>query len=278
MCRNNVDRRLKGNCSLSPYTNISVMVLFSSLFTGCIKMIGAVWKLIIFTSMAKRLINTSRNETVTLQVHDTCLQMCDFCGLRRKDCLTRSTLSSDTRDRPALFPLQRHPVVWNCWYQRLMLLGDGGITVELSPEWPAEQKQLIRASQIAAHKTPSAPESPLSLCYVTDRERRGEWDYACAQNLNTCCFVPCGKLTSACVLKAVMTDWNCSNHFDTPCTIDIHRVAADILYPLFSRCQIWKAGFYTVRTLQDLFQYCQKSKYSSFIFSQSPLAAPSTVP
>ena len=23
------------------------------------------------------------------------------------------------------FPLQRHPVVWNCWYQRLMLLGHG---------------------------------------------------------------------------------------------------------------------------------------------------------
>jgi len=48
---------------------------------------------------------------------------------------------------------------------------------------PAEQKQLIRASQIAAHKTPSAPESPLSLCYVTERERRGEWDCACAQYL-----------------------------------------------------------------------------------------------
>ena len=82
----------------------------------------------------------------------------------------------------------------------------------------AEQKQLIRASQIAAHKTPSAPESPLSLCYVTDQVRRGEWDCACAQNLNTCCFVPCGKLTSACVLIAVMADWNRSNHFDTPCT------------------------------------------------------------
>jgi hypothetical protein len=40
--------------------------------------------------------------------------------------LARSTLSSDTRGRPALFPLQRHPVVWNCWYQRLMLLGYGG--------------------------------------------------------------------------------------------------------------------------------------------------------
>ena len=65
--------------------------------TGCIKMIGAVWKLIIFTSMVKRLINTSRNERVTLQVYDTRTQMCDFFGLRRKDCLTRSTFSSDTR-------------------------------------------------------------------------------------------------------------------------------------------------------------------------------------
>ena len=96
------------------------------LYTGCIKMIGAVWKVIIFTSMVKRLINTSRNERVTLPVYDTCLQMFLFFGLQRKDCLTRSTLSSDTRGRPALFPLQRHPVVWNCWYQRLMLLGDGG--------------------------------------------------------------------------------------------------------------------------------------------------------
>ena len=74
-------------------------------------MIGAVWKLIIFASMVKRLINTSRNKRVTLQVYDTCLQMFDFFGLRRKDCLTRFTLSSDTRARPALFPLQRHPVV-----------------------------------------------------------------------------------------------------------------------------------------------------------------------
>jgi len=90
-----------------------------------------------------------------------------------------------------------------------------GITVELSPACPLNRKKLIPASQIAAHKTPSAPESPLSLCYVTDRERRGEWDCACAQNVNTCSFVPCGKLTSACILKAVMADWNRSNHFDT---------------------------------------------------------------
>jgi hypothetical protein len=36
-----------------------------------------------------------------------------------------------------------------------------------------EQKQLIHASQTAAHKTLSAPESPFSFCNVTDRKREG---------------------------------------------------------------------------------------------------------
>jgi len=80
-------------------------------YTGCIRMTGVVWKLIIFTSMMKSLINTSRNERVTVQVYDTCLQMFSFFRLQRKDCLTRSMLSSDTRGHPALFPLQRHPFV-----------------------------------------------------------------------------------------------------------------------------------------------------------------------
>jgi hypothetical protein len=35
--------------------------------------------------------------------------------------------------------------------------------------------------------------------------------------LNTYCFVPCGKQTSACISKAVMATWNGSNHFGTPC-------------------------------------------------------------
>ena len=43
--------------------------------TACIKMFGAVGKLIIFTSMVNRIINTCRNERVTLQVYDTC-SMC----------------------------------------------------------------------------------------------------------------------------------------------------------------------------------------------------------
>jgi len=50
--------------------------------TGCIKMIGAVLKLIIFTSMVSRIINTSRNERVTQQVYNTYLQMFYVCTPR----------------------------------------------------------------------------------------------------------------------------------------------------------------------------------------------------
>jgi len=45
-------------------------------------MIGAVLKLIIFTSMANRIKNTSRNERVTQQVYDKYLQMFDVCTHR----------------------------------------------------------------------------------------------------------------------------------------------------------------------------------------------------
>jgi len=45
-------------------------------------MIGAVFKLIIFTSTVNTIINTSRNEKVPKQVYDTYLQMFDVCTLR----------------------------------------------------------------------------------------------------------------------------------------------------------------------------------------------------
>jgi hypothetical protein len=83
-------------------------------------------------------------------------------------------------------------------------IGRLGTTVELSPECPAEQKQLIRASQISAHKTPSAPEPPLSLCYVTDREREEGSEMAHAHKTWTSAVsFRVGKLTSARILKAV---------------------------------------------------------------------------
>jgi len=156
-------------------------------------MIGAVWKLIIFTSMVNRLINTSRNERVTLQVYDTCLQMFLFFGLRRKDCLTRSTVSSDTHGRPALFPLQRHPVVWNCWYQRLMLSGDGGslLNCRRNARWTETTDSCF--TNCSTQNAFCSGVAIIALLRHRPRERRGEWDCACAQNLNTCCFIPCGK-------------------------------------------------------------------------------------
>jgi hypothetical protein len=39
---------------------------------------------------------------------------------------------------------------------------------------PAEQKQLIHASQTATHKTLPARGSPFSLCNITDQERERE--------------------------------------------------------------------------------------------------------
>ena len=62
-------------------TNVGLDIKCTS-YTGCIKMIGAVLKLIIFTSMVNRIINTSRNERVTQQVYDTYLQMFDVCTVR----------------------------------------------------------------------------------------------------------------------------------------------------------------------------------------------------
>ena len=42
------------------------------------------------------------------------------------------------------------------------------------------------------------------------------WHKHCVLRV-TCSFVPCGKLTSACVLKVVMAGLIHSNHFDTRC-------------------------------------------------------------
>ena len=110
-------------------------------YTGCIKMIGMVWKLIIITSMAKRLINTSRNETVTLQVYDTCLQMFDSFGLRRKDCLTRFTLSSDTPS--CTFSFTKAPLCLKLLTPASNAIWRWGITVELSPECPLNRNNLF---------------------------------------------------------------------------------------------------------------------------------------
>ena len=98
------------------------------------------------------------------------------------------------------------------------VIGRWGITVEFSLECP-----LNRNNWFVLHKLQYTKRLLLRsrhYLFVTSQTERdgGEWDCECAQNLNPCCFVPCGKLNSACVFIAVMADWNRSNHFDTPCT------------------------------------------------------------
>jgi hypothetical protein len=44
-------------------------------------MIGAVWNLIVFTSMVDGIISTGSKVRIILQVYDTCLQMLDVCTL-----------------------------------------------------------------------------------------------------------------------------------------------------------------------------------------------------
>jgi len=191
-------------------------------------MFGAFWKLIIFTSMVKRLINTSRNERVTLQVYDTCLQMFHSFGLRRKDCLNRSTLSSDTRCRPALFSFTKAPPCLKLLIPASNAIGRWGITVELSLECP-----LNRNNWFVLHKLQHTKRLLLRsrhYRFVTSQTEReeGEWNCECAKYLNNCCFVPCGKLTSAFVLIAVMA------------MLQSFWYTLYLLHPLFEVIEEWK--------------------------------------
>jgi len=135
---------------------------------------------------------------------------CSMCAPLH--CLTRSTLSSDTRDRPALFPLQRHPVVWNCWYQRLMLLGDGGSLLNCRRNTRWTETTDLCFTKCSTQNAFSSGVAIIILFRHRPREKRGV-------GLR---IIPYGKLTSMCVLKVVMADWNRSNHFDTPCIYIIY--------------------------------------------------------
>ena len=98
-------------------------------------------------------------------------------------------------------------------------IGRWGIIVELSPECP-----LNRNNWFVLHKLQHTKRLLLRSRHYrfvtsqTEREEGSGIGHA-HKTWNTCCFVPCGELTSACVLIAVMADWNRSNHFDTPCIL-----------------------------------------------------------
>ena len=170
-------------------------------------MIGAVLKLIIFTSMVNRIINTSRNERVTQQVYDTYLQMFDVCTLA----LSHSFHAFFWHTRPSCtFSFTKTPSCPKLLIPASNAIGRWGITVELSPECP-----LNRNNWFMLHKMQYTKRFLLRSRHYSFVPSH----CASAQNLNTCSFIPYGKLTSMCVLKVVMADWNRSNHFDTPCIL-----------------------------------------------------------
>jgi hypothetical protein len=101
--------------------------------------------------------------------------MFDFFGLRRKDCLSHSTLSSDTLGCPALFPSQKHPVVWNCWYQRLIVWGDGGSL--LNCRWNARWTEITDSSYTngSTQNAFCSGVAIIALLRHRPREKRGVW-------------------------------------------------------------------------------------------------------
>jgi len=96
-------------------------------------------------------------------------------------------------------------------------IGRWGITVELSPEYP-----LNRNNWFVLHKLQHTKHLLLwsrHCCFVTSQTEREEgsgiahahktWTPAVSFHV--------GNLLLRAFLKAIMEDWNCSNHFDTPC-------------------------------------------------------------
>jgi hypothetical protein len=109
-----------------------------------------------------------------------------------------------------------------------------GITVELSPECP-----LNRNNWFILHKLRHTKRLLFwsrHYRFVTSQIEREEgsgiahahktWTPAVSFHV--------GKLTSACVLIAVMADWNHSSYFDTPCIIRSYCIA---------RCRKYKRKF-----------------------------------
>ena len=74
---------------------------------------------------SKRRLNT--HQTVGCGIPSSLLALrVDLRGLCSKLSWIRLTFSSDTRGRPELLPLHRHPICSNWWFQRQMLFLVGG--------------------------------------------------------------------------------------------------------------------------------------------------------
>ena len=184
----------------------------------CIKMIGAVWKLIIFTSVVKRLINTSRNERVTLQVWYMPTNV-SFLRTAKKR-LSHSFHTFFWHTRPSCtFSFTKAPRCLKLLIPASNAIGRWRITVELSPKCQVNRNNWSCFTNCSTQNAFCSGVAIIASLRHGPREKRGVGLRMRTKLMNTRRFFPCGKLTSACVLKAVMADWNRSNHFDTPCIV-----------------------------------------------------------
>jgi len=96
------------------------------------------------------------------------LQMFDVCTLA----LSHSFHAFFWHTRPSrTFSFTKAPSCPKLLIPASNAIGRWGITVELSPECPVNRNNWFMLHINAVHKTLFAPESPLSFCSVTDRER-----------------------------------------------------------------------------------------------------------
>jgi hypothetical protein len=134
--------------------------------------------------------------------------------------LIRSTFSSDTRGRPALVPLQRHPVIWNCWYKRLMLLRVGGSL------WHCRRKARWTENWFMLRKLQHTKRFLLRsrhFLYVTSgtEKERGGVGLLMRSKLEYLLFRSMWETYFCVYFQSRYEAWERSNHFGIRCNADV---------------------------------------------------------
>jgi hypothetical protein len=91
-------------------------------------------------------------------------------------------------------------------------------TLKLSPDVPLNRNNLFMLRKMQYTKRFLLRSRHFFLATSRTKREKREWDCAYDRNLNTFCFVPSGKHTSAYISKVVMAAWNRANNVGTRCT------------------------------------------------------------
>jgi hypothetical protein len=147
-------------------------------YTGCIKMIGAIWELIIFASMVTRIINTSSTERIIVQVYDTCPQIFDICTLGHTAHIETTVQFLPHFDQHAAsctFSFTKAPRCLKLLLPASNAIGRWRITVEFLPECLLNRNNWFMLHKLQQTKRFLFQSRQYRCVYITDRGRRGEW-------------------------------------------------------------------------------------------------------